>query len=89
MSDQKDTAADKAATKPADQPAEKVTKKVKARVLVDSVAGTVDSVVSADPAQIKAWKEQGFVDADPAAVAYAEKVARAAARTDDADAPLE
>ena len=45
---------------------------VKARVLVDGSLGKVNDVVLLDAADLPQWA--GVVDADPAAVAYAESL---------------
>lgn len=50
-------------------------KKVKARVLIDSVYGKCNEVVDVESAQLKDLT--GVVDAEPAAVAYAEAQAGA------------
>nr|GFD52848.1 hypothetical protein [Tanacetum cinerariifolium] len=48
-------------------------KKVKARVLVDGAYGKCNDVIEIDPADVKSLA--GVVDAEPAAVAYAESLA--------------
>ena len=45
---------------------------VKARVLVDCPFGKCDQVVELSGGDLKTATESGWVDADPAAVAYAE-----------------
>jgi hypothetical protein len=50
------------------------TKKVKARVLVESSYGKPNDVVEVDAAEVKA--QPGALDADPAAVTYAESLAK-------------
>jgi hypothetical protein len=49
-------------------------KKVKARVLVESAYGKPNDVVEVDAAEVKV--QPGALDADPAAVAYAESLAK-------------
>jgi hypothetical protein len=49
-------------------------KKVKARVLVEGAYGKPNDVVEVDAAEVKA--QPGALDADPAAVAYAESLAQ-------------
>jgi hypothetical protein len=48
--------------------------KVKARVLVDCAYGRCDDVVEIDAASVEGLS--GVVDAEPAAVAYAESLAK-------------
>ncbi|MBD8531566.1 MULTISPECIES: hypothetical protein [unclassified Massilia] len=48
------------------------TKKVKVRVLVDGAHGNCNDVIEIDPAEAKSLA--GKVDADPAAVEYAESL---------------
>jgi len=48
-------------------------KKVKARVLIDCVHGKCNDVVEIDAAQVKSL--EGVVDADPAAIEYAQSTA--------------
>ncbi len=53
-------------------------KSVKARVLVDSAFGNANDVVQLDEASAKAAVDQGVIDTNKSAVAYAEDLARKA-----------
>lgn len=58
-------------------------KKVKARVLVECSLGKPNDVVTLSEAEAKSAQADGIADANPAAVAYAEKLARAANASDE------
>lgn len=45
---------------------------IKARVLVDGAAGSCNTVVEAEAAQIEIWQASGLVDPSPEAVAAVE-----------------
>lgn len=49
-------------------------KKIKVRVIYAGKFGAVNDVVELDPKDVEAAKASGEVDADPAAVAYAESL---------------
>lgn len=56
------------------QASPKTPRKVKARLLRDCMYGQADEVVSLPSAEAKHAQANGFVDTDPAAVAYAESL---------------
>jgi hypothetical protein len=67
---------------PAKPPAEKA-KKLKVRILQDCQYGAINQVISCAEAEAKSIEEQGLGDSNEAAVKYAEKLAKAAAKPDD------
>lgn len=72
-------------TEPTNPQAKPDAKKVKLRVLVDCALGKPNDVVALSEADAKAAQADGIADAAPAAVAYAEKLARAAKVQEEAE----
>ena len=72
-------------TNPAPAAKPEASKKVKLRVLVDCALGKPNDVVALSESEAKAAAAEGIADPAPAAVAYAEKLARAAKVQDEAE----
>lgn len=72
-------------TEPTNPQAKPDAKKVKLRVLVDCALGKPNDVVALSESEAKAAAAEGIADPAPAAVAYAEKLARAAKVQDEAE----